>query len=587
MVLSGTDNTDFANGYLRLALEWTATQNITANTSTVTAKLYLQGLNANSTINASTSNSGYITIAGVKKTFTATSAITGTQKKLLSTATGTVAHLADGTKTLVLDSGFNVNVTFSGVKYDYQYAGGTFELTKINRASAVTLSDNEMNVGTAITVTTNRASSTYTHTIRYKYGSLTANIATGVTTSTVFNVPKTFASQTPNGISGTGTVFCDTFSGSTLIGTTSANFTAWIPDTAEFRPTITGIALADINTAITTQFGGYVQNRTMLNVKYTGAGVYGSTIRTQRVVANNEALTGNDVITNPLANSGAGSVVITVTDSRGRIATSTTAIDVLAYTDPAITVLTAKRVNADGTGNPQGTSVQVAFTASISPVDNKNEKLYEIRYKKVSDTAYTSKTVTADYLADVTTQIDALTADNAYNISIVATDYFGMVTRQTTVSTAFTLLDLRAGGKGLAIGKVSEKDALEVALPSEFSQPVTALAGVVNEARKAPTLLNSWANYGGEFTPASYWKDANGVVYLTGLISNSATAKYTVLFTLPAGYRPFGVEIMTVRNGDNAWRRVDILANGNVALNDTNFTNGWLSLANISFKAEN
>ena len=311
-------------------------------------------------------------------------------------------------------------------------------------------------------------------------------------------------------------------------------------------------------------------------------------------------------------------------------------------------MLTAKRVNADGTDNPQGTSIHVAFMASIASVGAKNDKTYTVRYKKVNDANYQEKVVTGDYDANVTTKIDGLTAGNAYNVVIVASDYFSETTRQTRVATAFTLLDLRSGGKGLGIGKFSEKDALEVALPIDvtgnttiyapsstdadsgllrlmradgtliafiatsdggtglnihtYAKATNALAGmikvnedgsvytsggIVNETRKAPTLLNSWDNYGGGFTPASYWKDANGVVHLTGLIRNGTTVKDTVLFNLPAGYRPFNQEILTVQNGDNTFQRIDILANGNVILGATTFTNGWLSLANISFKAEN
>lgn len=648
MVLSGVKNTDFANGFLRLALEWSATQNITGNTSTVTAKLYLQGLNSNSIINASTSNAGYITIDGTKSSFNATSAITGTQKKLLFTATKTVTHGTDGTKTLVLDAGFNVNITFSGDKYDWQYAGGSFELNKIDRTSKVTLSANEFNIGAAITVNTNRSSTAYTHTIRYKYGNATANIATGVATSTVFNVPKSFANQTPNGISGTGTIYCDTYNGSTLIGTTTANFIARTPDTAEFRPTVTGVTLADLDPAITTNFGGYVQNRTQLHVKFNGSGVYGSTVQSQRVTVGAESLTGNNVITNPLPQSGAVNVVTTVTDSRGRTASVTTPITVLSYSEPAITALTAKRVNADGTDNAQGTSIQVAFTASIASVGAKNDKTYTIRYKKVNDANYQEKVVTGDYDTSLMTKIDGLTADNAYNIVIVASDYFSETTRQTRVATAFTLLDLRSGGKGLGIGKVSEKDALEVALPTDitgnttiyapsstdtdsgllrlrradgtliafiatsdggtglnihtYAKATNALAGmikvnedgsvytsggIVNEARKEVTLLNNWTNYGVGYTPASFWKDANGVVHLTGLIKNGTVANRTVLFTLPAGYRPFELEIQTAQNGNSALRRINIMNNGNVTIGEDNFTTSWLSLANISFRAEN
>ena len=52
----------------------------------------------------------------------------------------------------------------------------------------------------------------------------------------------------------------------------------------------------------------------------------------------------------------------------------------------------------------------------------------------------------------------------------------------------------------------------------------------------APTLLNSWTNFGGGFMAAGYWKQ-NGTVCLRGMVHNGTTA-VSVIFTLPVGYRP-------------------------------------------------
>lgn len=54
------------------------------------------------------------------------------------------------------------------------------------------------------------------------------------------------------------------------------------------------------------------------------------------------------------------------------------------------------------------------------------------------------------------------------------------------------------------------------------------------QAWQAPTLLNSWANYGSGQSDAGYFKDPFGIVHLKGLIKDGSTA---VIFTLPAGYR--------------------------------------------------
>lgn len=51
--------------------------------------------------------------------------------------------------------------------------------------------------------------------------------------------------------------------------------------------------------------------------------------------------------------------------------------------------------------------------------------------------------------------------------------------------------------------------------------------------------------------------------------------------------QPFGLEIQTAQNGDSALRRINIMSNGNVTIGAANFTTSWLSLANISFRAEN
>lgn len=140
---------------------------------------------------------------------------------------------------------------------------------------------------------------------------------------------------------------------------------------------------------------------------------------------------------------------------------------------------------------------------------------------------------------------------------------------------------------GESYASVDNYNEFKEQVETQLTKISTALAGIVNEARKSPTLLNSWVNYSADYTGASYWKDANGIVHLTGVIKDGVVTKGTIVFTLPAGYRPFASEIMTVQNGDNAFRRLDILANGNVTLNGQGFTNGWLSLTNISFKAEN
>lgn len=101
------------------------------------------------------------------------------------------------------------------------------------------------------------------------------------------------------------------------------------------------------------------------------------------------------------------------------------------------------------------------------------------------------------------------------------------------------------------------------------------------EAWVAPTLLNSWVNYGGGFNDAAYYKDPFGVVHLRGVIKDGTDVSGTALFTLPVGYRPPAQELFTVISS-SALGRVDIATTGNVVI--TSGSNTWLSLDGLTFR---
>lgn len=65
-------------------------------------------------------------------------------------------------------------------------------------------------------------------------------------------------------------------------------------------------------------------------------------------------------------------------------------------------------------------------------------------------------------------------------------------------------------------------------------------ATISTETVIAPTLVNSWANYGAGYITARYSKDPSGVVTVAFTI-NSGTAG--LMFTLPAGYRPVATQL--------------------------------------------
>lgn len=126
------------------------------------------------------------------------------------------------------------------------------------------------------------------------------------------------------------------------------------------------------------------------------------------------------------------------------------------------------------------------------------------------------------------------------------------------------------------------------------------LVEVVNQITEpptwiAPTLLNSWVNYGIGWAPAGYYKDVFGRVHFRGLIENGSTAFPTALFVLPAGYRPpghvmFNQRISNATQTADAAGRIDVNSDGTVSFILADVAGAgdgcWASLNGISFLAE-
>lgn len=109
-------------------------------------------------------------------------------------------------------------------------------------------------IGSKSTIKISTASSSFTHTLTYNFGSLSGTIATKTSNTTVeFTVPTTFYAQIPNAPSGTVTITCITYSGSTEVGRNPTTFIATANKDA-CRPTVTA-TLVDVNSTTTALTG--------------------------------------------------------------------------------------------------------------------------------------------------------------------------------------------------------------------------------------------------------------------------------------------------------------------------------------------
>ena len=214
-----------SNTKLAGKIEWSSKSNgSVANTSDVTAGIYVRRTDGYTTKGTWT---GKVDFGGGEASFSKPSTSVGSDWVLMQTLTRTVAHNNDGTKQEWIHGECFAP---SGTSLAGDSVGGsaTVTLDTIPRNSAVSLSKTSFNIGETITIKTNRKSTNFTHTIRVVIGSLNKTLATNVGDSWNWatNANQDLYGQVYNVASKGGTIYCDCYNGSTLIGTSSVGFTA-------------------------------------------------------------------------------------------------------------------------------------------------------------------------------------------------------------------------------------------------------------------------------------------------------------------------------------------------------------------------
>lgn len=453
MASSGSFSGSIHSGHYVLRVDWTQTKNISANTSTVTAKAYLVN-DWSLSIYGRSDNS--ITINGTAQIYESP-AVNGTGTHLLGTVTQTVNHNSDGTKSLTMSAVFYIRATLSGTYYESITASANITLDSIARASSVSTPNATMGSATAIAIS--RASSSFTHTLTYTFGTAAGTIATKTTSTSVsWTPPLSLASQIPKAVTGTCTVTCTTYNGSTKIGSKTCTLTLTVP--ASIKPTITSLTAARVDGAVPGTWGIYVQTKSKATLTINGAaGSYGSTISSYSITGGGYTSTASSFTTGFLNTSGTVTFTATVTDSRGRVsAAATVSISVVAYSSPSFASYLSQRCLSNGTVNDDGTYIRGLVSYSYASCSSKNTITRATYYKKASDTAWTNANAAFSSGTAFTFGGGNISTETSYDIKYTLTDAFTTIAIQDIVSTAAVVMDFKRGGKGVAVGKVSEKD---------------------------------------------------------------------------------------------------------------------------------
>ncbi|MCF0259219.1 MAG: pilus assembly protein, partial [Erysipelotrichaceae bacterium] len=231
-----------------------------------------------------------------------------------------VYHNQDGNKTIPMDLEVQPGTgNYDGDPWIYtsKVVEGTIKLTHLPRLSNMSVKPSEFVIGTPETITVTKQISTNTHTIRYQIGKTSGTIVSkSGDTSISWTPPASLASEIPTTTSIHGTLYCDTYYGNTMIGTTSLNFVLKIGDTV--KPKITGFTVSAIDNKVPKDWGIYVQAQSKLQLNITAEGIYGSKITDYSISGGGFSAKDSKLETGLINKSGDITFTAEVKDSRGK-----------------------------------------------------------------------------------------------------------------------------------------------------------------------------------------------------------------------------------------------------------------------------
>ena len=392
-------------------------------------------------------HNAYLNINGSRVYSQGSGAIKLSNGTVLSSGTTRIYHNADGTKSFGADGGAGIYTT------DVNCTGsGSWDLPTIPRASSFSVSGNTLN--SQISVSISRASNNFTHTLIYQLGSITRQY-TGLTTSASFTPPITDANEFPsNSSSKNATLTLITYNGGTEIGRKAIDYTLYLGSESDYNPTFT-YTLSDSENL---DYGSYVQNVSKLSGVISATAKYGASIKSYSIRFDDNIYTSANFTTSkPISTSGNVTGTIVVTDTRDKSTTQTFTISVLAYNKPTINSFSVVR---DET-TPSNAIADIDI--SVTSLGNNNSKTFLLKYKSSNDLSYTTIQLNNSSYSLDTQQTIVISENYSYEFVLVISDDFYTTERTINITSAFDLMNFNASGKGIAFGKVSERNnAMEI-----------------------------------------------------------------------------------------------------------------------------
>ena len=475
------------NQYITPRILWSSTPNAATNTSDVTVTFQLMKSSSSS---SSTYGTGAWTININQTTYnfgpTITIPANGTYVTVYQKTVTGVQHDANGKKRMYI----GVTGGISGTTYTSTTIYGDVDLDNIARASTVSsFSFTNGYIDQGIDITISSKVSSYYHDIHLY---LPDTSGTGINLIGTTNGRKaggthhinfsadqlsTIYSAMSTKTSSQFTVYVRTYNNAT--GTAESNTigdwqtaVAYGNINANVKPTIT-TPTATVNSGLS---GYYVQGKSTVKIACTATAGAGATISSYKFSGHNlnTTVASNNATSGILTNAGTHTYTVTVTDSRGRQATSQVDIYVYPYAKPSFKSTIVNRSDSAGNLSDSGTYAKYTVEGTYSDVGGKNTRSITAAYSSNNGSTYSAETTiqaTTNLNAVVTGVYGsgALSTTNSYLIRFTIKDSYGATdTSIVTLSTISRALNIKENKKGVAFGKIAEGDGIESAWNMTF-----------------------------------------------------------------------------------------------------------------------
>jgi|GEM_PF-5501917 len=420
-----------------------------------------------------------------------------------------IGHNSDGRKSI----GYNFSLTKAPYPINTGSVSGTYGLPTIPRASSMSISKSSMNYGDSVTFSISRASSSFQHIINGNWGAGSKNMMSKRSnTSFTWTLPNSYMNNIPNSTSKKATIWLDTYSGNTKIGTKTYYITGNVPGSVV--PKVDSITVYDRNETsrnLMNASNQFIQGVSDIRIDNNGgAGTYGSSVTQRQFKLPDGSIqtvgsgtwqyfVGTTNVT------GTKTLSTRVKDSRGRwSAWKDVSVTIYAYSAPQLNSFSIARLSA-------GTTLQIKAKGSVSSLNGKNS--YNL-WVDTSDKGKNSWTNRYNYKTgtsfDVTANISgSYDVAKSYDIRVNLTDRLGNTQRLTSIGTIKKILTVRRN-IGVGIGKIHEQGVLDVGGDLYMNGNVIR-GGSLDNRGILPTGDALSLEYWKQFPPGfSVWTQANG-----------------------------------------------------------------------------